>query len=55
METTPGDRGHGYDNEAEEAAYENAEQAGDPDAGYRRVPLEPPTRDGRPLDLSPAP
>jgi hypothetical protein len=34
METTPGDREHGYDDEAEQEAYENrVKQSGDEDAG----------------------
>jgi hypothetical protein len=33
MESTPDDREHGYDNELEEQAYEEAEESGDTDAG----------------------
>ena len=44
METTPGDREHGYDDVQEEEAYEQAEQAepsGDPDAGPASDPDDP--------------
>ena len=42
METTPGDREHGYDDVQEEEAYEQAEHAeqGDPDAGPASDPDE---------------
>ena len=45
METTPDDREHGYDDQAEEQAYENAEHAEDADAGPASTPDE-----GRPPD-----
>jgi hypothetical protein len=41
MESTPGDREHGYDDELEQEAYENAEKAGDEDAGPASDPDEP--------------
>jgi hypothetical protein len=31
MESTPDDREHGYDNELEEQAYEQAEESGEPE------------------------
>jgi hypothetical protein len=40
METTPGDREHGYDDEQEQEAYENAQQSGDEDAGPASQPGE---------------
>ncbi len=54
METTPGDRGHGYDDRQEEEAYENAEQAGDPDAGPASDPSEvqPDQAEGEPEDAA---
>lgn len=41
METTPGEREHGYDDQVEQEAYEEAEQAGDEDAGPASSPDEP--------------
>jgi hypothetical protein len=41
METTPGDREHGYDDELEQEAYENAAEAGDEDAGPASEPDDP--------------
>ena len=44
METTPGEREHGYDDQVEQDAYEEAEQAeraGDEDAGPASSPDEP--------------
>jgi hypothetical protein len=38
---TPGDREHGYDDQVEQEAYEQAEQAGDEDAGPAGSPEEP--------------
>ena len=38
METTPGDREHGYDDQQEQEAYEHAAEAGDPDAGPASAP-----------------
>jgi hypothetical protein len=40
MESTPGDREHGYDNEAEEEAYESQQESGDADAGPASQPGE---------------
>jgi hypothetical protein len=48
METTPGDREHGYDDELEQEAYENAAEAGDEDAGVGGDRVEP--DDPRPPD-----
>jgi len=41
METTPSEREHGYDDQLEQEAYEEAEQAGDEDAGPASSPDEP--------------
>jgi hypothetical protein len=41
MESTPGDREHGYDDVQEEEAYESAQEAGDEDAGPASDPDEP--------------
>ena len=53
METTPGDREHGYDDQQEQEAYESAEQAGDPDAGPASEPqdVQPDQAEGEPGDV----
>jgi hypothetical protein len=53
MESTPGDREHGYDDVQEEQAYENAEQAEDPDAGPASQPgeVQPDQAEGEPEDV----
>ena len=52
MESTPGDREHGYDDAHEQEAYESAEQSGDPDAGPASDPgdVQPDQAEGEPDD-----
>ena len=41
METPPAEREHGYYDQVEQEAYEEAEQAGDEDAGPASSPDDP--------------